>query len=817
MATLFLGSLCLILSLGLTGSRYAPVSHSGSPDSQSWWDRDPLHIGKRALDSRRTGDWGGAAAIYHEGYRTALEHGEKQAAVRFLMSEGGCQLLDYRYRDALKSYLLARNLAASIHDAADLGAIALNLSSVYLQVWDKPAALRVAEEGLAATPKSTRVYWRAQLLLQLGRIHGLLGSGDAAADFADGIEAARAQDAVLVEATGWDFLGELQLAGGRLAAAERSFDEAYRLRIVFHLPEELGYSYARLGALRLAQGELKNALAFTERALLATRRGAASWPEHLLLHQRGRIRLAMGQERAALSDFSDALDAVARWRLDVLPARSSLTNANIALEQQIFHSSIEVAAEHAAKTGDVAWARKAFQATEVNRAASLRESLALNSAWQDRVPAEYWDILRQLAQNEAAGPLTARDRNATRRLRLKLTEMEAEAGLRFQPKKDEIFASQASLIHFQVGLRDSELFLSFFLGKQESYLWAVSRESLRLYRLAGEEQIAEGVQGFREALAGGVAEVTAERGRQLYRTLFGRLDLAEQGKTAWLLSLEGVLFEVPFAALVTERQGGNAVYLVEKHSLQSAPGALLLGIAKKPGPTGKAGRGWFLGVGDPVYNRADPRSGGTGFEKPLEMERLVGSGEEVEASARSWRLSGTATVLKGPAAVRERFLAMVRSRRPDVVHLATHVLTLPDARERGLIAFGLQPRSLSEIVLGRRPPSQFLGTAEIAALDVAGALVVMTGCSSGVGDVEAGAGLLGLTRAWMMAGAGAVVATAWPVEDNSGEMFSRFYGHLGASTPAEALRKTQVEMAHADGWRSAPVNWASYQLSGGDR
>jgi CHAT domain-containing protein len=100
---------------------------------------------------------------------------------------------------------------------------------------------------------------------------------------------------------------------------------------------------------------------------------------------------------------------------------------------------------------------------------------------------------------------------------------------------------------------------------------------------------------------------------------------------------------------------------------------------------------------------------------------------------------------------------------------------------------------------------------------VAGAVVAMTGCASGGGDIRAGAGLLGLTRAWQLAGARAVVATAWPVEDTAGELFGAFYRHLRSAPAPEALRRSQLEMLRSGTWRSAPGYWAAYQVTGGAR
>lgn len=188
----------------------------------------------------------------------------------------------------------------------------------------------------------------------------------------------------------------------------------------------------------------------------------------------------------------------------------------------------------------------------------------------------------------------------------------------------------------------------------------------------------------------------------------------------------------------------------------------------------------------------------------------MGSASEVESSARNWA-AGSGTLLMGGEAQRGRFLALA-ARRPAIIHLATHVVMPhgPGANGRrndALIAFGLDPSGQPEA----------LSTSEVEMLDVPGAVVSMTGCESGEGNIQAGAGLLGLTRAWQMAGARAVIATGWPVGDTNGELFAAFYRYLRNATPAEALRRSQVEMIHSGTWRSAPGYWASYQVTGGGR
>ncbi len=260
---------------------------------------------------------------------------------------------------------------------------------------------------------------------------------------------------------------------------------------------------------------------------------------------------------------------------------------------------------------------------------------------------------------------------------------------------------------------------------------------------------------------------------------------------------------------MTEQRGGNTEYLVERHSLQTVPGALLLSASADPEiQAGHHGRGEFLGVGDPIYNQADPRWRGRVLNGRAsgQLQRLVGSGLEIEASSAVWgQRGGTSLLLEGTRARRDSFLRELEA-RPAVIHLATHVLFPTANREQGLIAFGMGP-SIAQ--------PEFLTTSEVARLRTPGALVVMTGCAANAGEARAGAGLLGLTRAWLMAGASTVISTAWPVEDNSGGMFARFYFYLQNHSAAEALQLSQREVAHSRTGRAAPASWASYQVTGG--
>jgi CHAT domain-containing protein len=140
-----------------------------------------------------------------------------------------------------------------------------------------------------------------------------------------------------------------------------------------------------------------------------------------------------------------------------------------------------------------------------------------------------------------------------------------------------------------------------------------------------------------------------------------------------------------------------------------------------------------------------------------------------------------------------------------------HVVSPDGHPEEAALAFSLTKDNMPEL----------LTPEAIATLRVPGSLVILSGCSSEQGRILPGAGLIGLSRAWLLAGAAGVVVSAWPTPDDSGNFFSSFYSHLQRATldggpmarrAATALQQTQQEMQHKAGYRGLPSFWAAYSI-----
>jgi CHAT domain-containing protein len=109
---------------------------------------------------------------------------------------------------------------------------------------------------------------------------------------------------------------------------------------------------------------------------------------------------------------------------------------------------------------------------------------------------------------------------------------------------------------------------------------------------------------------------------------------------------------------------------------------------------------------------------------------------------------------------------------------------------------------------------------EVTGLDLWGTkLVVLSACQTGLGQVQQGEGVMGLRRAFLLAGARRVLASLWRVSDkHTQELMSDFLRQWQGGTPApNALRKAQLAMItrlRQNQGSAHPFFWAAFTLMG---
>jgi len=760
-----------------------------------------------------------ASRLYQAAYDQAMREGEYRSAAHFLNDGGAALLSSFSYREAMRSFLDARRLSEREGDRETSGMASLNLASLYLLMGDLAAAAietRRAVEDLESVPGSA---YRGEALAQLARLKAREeGLKEAQPLFCAAAQVADAQGDIALKARVINQLGLEYLNKGRLSEADRALTEAFRLRLLSH-DRDIGQSYGPLGLLRVAQRDFESAEVLLDRAVAAGETRAGRVPNWLDYHARGQLRMAEGRLPEAVQDFRHALALARQWRLEALPSDSVRLSTGVGLAQ-LYSSFIRAAGALYQQTRQQALAREAFEAAEELRAATLRGSGGWGSGWRTRLPADYYETLRQLRaarasmEREPSGP----GRDDTLKLRQRLAEMEAQAGAPANPD-----GVRELLPAVTRALAPSGALVSFHLDDPYSYSWTVTRRSFKLRRLAGARQLRPLIRDFSVADRSGSAESTV-LGARLYGELFPQDGGGAESQRHWLVAACGGLMDLPFASLVVGQGQGRPRFLIERHSLTVVPAAYLLvagGGSKKqvgdPGP--------FLGVGDPIYNTADPRRRQGGGSVPNELPRLAASDVEIRTCARAWRAGSAPVLLEGPSATRQMLASSLAS-EPGVIHMAVHVVRSVDDPPRPLIRLSLLPDG----------DPDYLGAEDIAVWHLRKpAIVVLSGCSSGRSEAQPAvfttfggpsdpqgmpdSGLVGLARAWLAAGARAVVASHWSTPDDTGELFRSFYGHLnadGGADVATALARAQIDMIESKTWRSAPGQWAAYFVIGRD-
>ncbi|HEV8370134.1 MAG TPA: CHAT domain-containing protein, partial [Pyrinomonadaceae bacterium] len=120
-------------------------------------------------------------------------------------------------------------------------------------------------------------------------------------------------------------------------------------------------------------------------------------------------------------------------------------------------------------------------------------------------------------------------------------------------------------------------------------------------------------------------------------------------------------------------------------------------------------------------------------------------------------------------------------------------------------------------LVGNQTKDGFLRTDEVFNLRLGGPLVMLSACETGLGKEKRGEGVMGLTRAFMYAGAPTVGVSLWSVADRStAELMTDFYRRLLAaneSSASSALRGAQLAMIAGKKY-SAPFYWAPFVLVG---
>lgn len=533
----------------------------------------------------------------------------------------------------------------------------------------------------------------------------------------------------------------------------------------------------------------------------------------------------------------------------------------------IYETAITAAYELYRNSGNLAYAEQAFGLTERAKALVLRLNRISREGLQG-LPA-------QLQEEEA------RQRNALKAAEVAFAlepenpEQQQELARRRQSYRSLMERIRSSSPEYyaqrfapepptpqqlQDALGEKQALLSYFLGEDHYFIFALTNDNFHILRLDNEllrnETEADwgslmgkdlkkrtGIGVYTKldvplklpALPGAIeGYLLAIRkvdkrftfyGHHLYSQLIFPLEGLLDKKEELIIIPHGRLSYIPFEALISSEADKPEKgkyrkydYLIEDFAVQYCHSASLY---VQPGHERDYGEG-LLGIAPVFDEQADNGAVwssnefvfDTTYQQSTSLRAAVPGGQRFAPLQFSEAEMGAVLEQFGKAG--RPAVALLRAEATEAafkeqagryrfLHLATHSFVDEANPALSGIAFA-QPD-------GNAAEDGILFSPEIDALNLKAELVVLSSCESGIGPLAQGEGPLSLSRSFLEAGAPAVIASLWKVYDRyTAEMMAPFYKELlKGESPAAALRQAKLKMIRKNA-TAAPRIWSSLIL-----
>jgi CHAT domain-containing protein/tetratricopeptide (TPR) repeat protein len=785
--------------------------------------------------------------------------GDRQWRGRALQALGLASQTLGRTARALELYLEARRTLSSKPDASELAVIANGLAELYLETGSLDPALEFAREGVDLNKDNPS--GRAESLCLLGRTYLARGQTGEAEEYS------RLSLAIYKEVGDprrtaiekWHWASALK-AGGRLATAIPLLRDALAVLHRSGATYQEALILSSLGEGLADQGSLPEAITCLERALSLQHRVGSAPDEVLTLANLAKLRARAGELEAALAESTRAMASAEALRAALASYELRTSYYSSVSDFQEFHIDLlmRLHEREPARGYDV----RALQASELARARTLTELLA--DTGLRAAPAAESD---QLAREDR--DLAARVEGLARRIASRTDAEEEEiqqlVGLytRLSAERDQIQSALRNsdrryaalsppeampIAELQASVLDEDTALvEYFLGKERSFVWVVTKDGLSSFVLPGREAIVSLVSRVDELVFAPLvregegadayfarveaAKPLLEREARLLGDVLLSPFIDRLRERRILLVAHESLHHVPFAALPRGPEGRSRP-LLATHEIVRVPSAATLSLLRREAGGRFPPPESVLVVADPVFSASDPRvrrtepgtdlggrtTGPPGAALALyrsrrgsfdvaNLPRLPASGDEAREILR---IAGEerVTVLSAFAARRESVLG-AWTHGPGIVHLASHSLVDTAHPELSAIV-------LSMVDEDGVPMDGLLLLRDIYETKLSAELVVLSACDTALGKEIRGEGILGLTRGFFHAGARRVIASLWKVDDRATrELMRRLYEGIfrDGLAPGAALRQAQLAMSADPRWMF-PFYWSGFELHG---
>ncbi|MCX5832811.1 MAG: CHAT domain-containing protein [Deltaproteobacteria bacterium] len=464
-------------------------------------------------------------------------------------------------------------------------------------------------------------------------------------------------------------------------------------------------------------------------------------------------------------------------------------------------------------------AEVAFFYAESTKARSFLELLskARMGALADRIPRELAEQERRLLNTIDSLQTSGSGQSEAQREILKKSKRELDELIAKLRKEHPDYASiryPEPVMAGNIPLRANEVLLAYKVNPKNTYLWIMEKgKKPSAVKIAvSREELTRKVREFRSGLENldQLEVYDPEKGQALGRLLLEEaLSRIDSDKNI-IITPDGVLNMVPFEALTVGKTKNAIQYLGEKYKISYYPSASVMATMRQFKESPKLSKPLFA-LGDPVYEDSDVR-----YSRRKSDNIVVAAADQTPALNLRSALVRSGFSLPRLPETRDEVLEIgalfgYRADDPNIkldmdasksellksdlgryrfIHFATHGLLSGD------IPYILEPALVLSQPGNRNPEDGFLKMSEILELKLNADAVVLSACKTALGKEIAGEGIVGLSRAFMLAGSKSVIVSLWSVESNStAALMKSFYSNLKPGrSKEEALRLAKQEM-----------------------
>lgn len=625
------------------------------------------------------------------------------------------------------------------------------------------------------------------------------------------------------------WIGVAQLQLHQIPRAVQSLKESLEIQAGIDLPGQ-ALTQQKLGEAYRDQGDPVAAREALGKALQITEEVEAIYARPPILLDLARLERQQGNLPEALTRIKEAINILETVRSNLADDR--LRTSFFASRRSYYDFWVELLMDLDRQNPGQDYPDQAFAASEKGRSRSLLDLLAKGRS--ELTQGISLDLRRQEEEVEARLFQIRRDlvdaRSDQKKARLIGSLEEQLKSFGEQQQEIEARVKTESPLYAQIRypsplrrqeiqklLQPDEALLEYSLGENGAYLFVVTTERLTVHPLKmSPARIGEEVETVRGALEsqGRLSNAFLKAARRLYVALIDPAQPEIQGRRRLLIAPDGVLYHLAFEALLAREayREADCHFLIEDRTVSYVPSASVLSSLSEQGPpaAGSEPAMRFIAFA-PAYaplSAAEERTRNAGVEGQQSASQgsalpdLEGARQEVAAISDLYP-SPEFKVYMGAEASRENFKRT--GQRTASLHFAGHGIL--DERRPELSSLEFTDGSLN--------------VDDIFNLELKADLVVLSACRT-AGKVVTGEGLVGLTRAFLYAGAPSVIVTLWRAVDTSArDLMVEFYGNLHRSgDKAEALRQAKlavIEQGRQSGRLNRPYYWAPFVLVGKPR